>query len=514
MSRTIDLETALAELVELAPAPPDAAGVARRARQRRARRRGTTLVAALAVLVCGVAGTIAIRSTHHARRVILQQPPTESVRVTLLDGSQLEISGPKSLGLTKLDPVFNAQLDNPSADTLVAIGHSFTLQRSAPDEPGPVVGRYPTGDGHELVVHSTAQGVDAVVEYPGWTLVVPWNHDPTNWGAFATALSAKETPDGFLVIHPIGAGWQLGPTDAPDVQLGDEASGSGPAFSFFGPSTYPSGCPTEAQATTHTPEGWAVSQANGTWWCDPNATVRIHVGNPALVDTAVQGLRVTFTDAGHTREGITTLGGASFEITAPSSVFDQLVLQAAVYVDGLDKPNLLNETPNLLPVSARRASLPSSVTSPSYTTGDGHELFSYVPPTDCGCEMLAGTYGRWLFEIEVQGMSTEQRTLIASLLAAHITPDGFLALDPVAPMHFGPGPFSDIVLDGVDIVASQYNGCSPPNSVDAHTPEGFGVHIVGSVAGWCDPNAHVSVTTDKTLVDKIRVRRISSPTPF
>ena len=26
----------------------------------------------------------------------------------------------------------------------------------------------------------------------------------------------------------------------------------------------------------------------------------------------------------------------------------------------------------------------------SYATGDGHRLFSYVPPTDCGCQMLGG----------------------------------------------------------------------------------------------------------------------------
>ena len=41
---------------------------------------------------------------------------------------------------------------------------------------------------------------------------------------------------------------------------------------------------------------------------------------------------------------------------------------------------------------------------------------------------------------------------IASLLAAHETADGFLVLDPTAPMHFVSGPASDIVLNGVDIV--------------------------------------------------------------
>ena len=174
-------------------------------------------------------------------------------------------------------------------------------------------------------------------------------------------------------------------------------------------------------------------------------------------------------------------------------------------------PNLLNETPNLLPVSAERAGLPSAATEPSYATGDGHRLFSYTPPTDCGCQMLAGTYGPWLFEIEVQGMSTAQRTQIASLIRANETPDGFLVLDPVAPMHIESGPGSDIVMNELNIIP--VTECSAPLSVDAHTPDGFPVHFFGGEI-WCDPNAlvDVSIGYDPThaLIDEIQVRRLDS----
>lgn len=107
-------------------------------------------------------------------------------------------------------------------------------------------------------------------------------------------------------------------------------------------------------------------------------------------------------------------------------------------------------------------------------------------------------------------MSTAQRTRIASLFRAGETADGFLTLDPVAPMHVGPGG-PDIVLDRVD-VSPYRNGVCPTNSVEAHTPEGFPVHIVGNAESWCDPNAHVSVDIgyDPThaLIDRIRVRRL------
>ena len=212
---------------------------------------------------------------------------------------------------------------------------------------------------------------------------------------------------------------------------------------------------------------------------------------------------------------MTTLIGDTFEISAPAPALDQLTLESDVYVDGLDHPNLLNETPNLLPISATRSALPAAAGAPSYVTADGHRLYSYVPPTDCGCQELTGTYGDWLVDIEVQGMSRAQRTQIASLFAASENPAGFLVVRPVAPMHGASGsggPFADMVFDGFDIYTSQSNACSPPNRVDTHTPQGYGVHIADGSASWCDPVARVRVdilnATSCALVNELRVRRI------
>ncbi|MDQ1509448.1 MAG: hypothetical protein QOG50_1292 [Actinomycetota bacterium] len=511
----IDFDEALSALVERAPEPPDVVRVARRARQRQWRRRGAALTTALVALIGVVAGAIVIVSPGHRARVSTVTPAIENVRITMLDGSQLEISGPASLGLTTLSPAFNGSLGPVSDPQWGTLGHGFSVGHTAPRGlGGAVVGRHPTHDGHELVVHTTPNGVDAIVQYGDWWLDASWGSSPpAQWTAFASELNAKETADGFLVVEPTDASWKLGWADAPDAQLGGSAYGSGAAFAFFGPGLYPEGCPKPAGAAMRTAQGWPVSLDNGASWCDADARVRVSTWDPKLVDAAVQGLRVAYTDAAHAVANITTLDGSTVEVTAPSSVLDQLFVQKAVYVDGLDTPNLLNETPNLLPVSAERAVLPAAATAPSYATGDGHRLFSYVPPTDCGCQMLAGTYGDWLLEIEVQGMSVVQRTQIASLIRANETSAGFLVLDPIAPMHIGPGPGSDIVLDRVDLSLSPA-GCPAPISVEAHTPEGFAVHFFGDGDIWCDTDARVVVSAGydpaRKLMDAIRVRRVES----
>jgi hypothetical protein len=506
----IDLEAALAVLVERAPEPPEVAGVVRRAKQRRRRRRAAALATAVVVLAAGIGVATNLPSSKHTSHVSVLDPATETVRITMLDGSQLEISGPPALGLTTLAPAFNGSLGPASDPQRGTLGHGFSVGHVAPSGlGGAVVGRFPTHDGHELVVHTTANGVDAVVRYGDWWLDSSWGTSPpAQWTAFASELNAKQTVDGFLVIEPTDPSWKLGPADAPDVQLGGDADGNGAALAFFGPAIYPAGCPA-ADTTARTAQGWPVSYRNGTWWCDADAKVRVGVWDPALVDAAVQGLRVAYTPANQAVDRITTLDGKTFEITAPSPVLDRLTVQSAVYVEGLDRPNLLNETPNLLPVQASRGGLPGTASSMSYPTADGHRFFNYVPPTACECEMLAATYGEWLVEIEVTGMSGAPRTLIASLFAAHQNGDGFLVLDPVAPMRAGPGAGSDIVLDGVDLVVTRTGDCPPPLSTEAHTADGIPVHVIGDTAIWCDPSSLVTITAPETMIDQIHV----APTP-
>lgn len=310
----IDLEEELAQIVDLAPEPPDVAGVTRRARQRRSRRHRGATTAAFLVMI-GIGGAIALRPTDGGRRLVLEPAPTESVRVTLLDGSHLEISGPTSLGLEDLEPAFHGELDwSPRFDQPL-YSHSFTVVRTAPAEAGRVVGRYPTADGQELVAHETTNGVDAIVQYDHWALVVSSNNAPTDWATFAKGLSAHESADGFLVIDPADS-WNLGPTDAPDVQLGGSTYGSGAPFSFFGPKHYPSGCPTAAAATARTPQGWPVSRVNGTWWCDADAHVRVHVGDTDLADAAIRGLRVESQSSGPNTVAQCGAPGSPTDLTA------------------------------------------------------------------------------------------------------------------------------------------------------------------------------------------------------
>ena len=196
---------------------------------------GAAFATVLVVLAAAIGVAANLPSPKHASHVSVLDPATETMRVTMLDGSQLEISGPPSLGLTTLTPAFNGSLGPASDPQWGTLGHGFFVGHVAPRGlGGAVVGRYPTHDGHELIVHTTPNGVDAVVRYGDWWLDSSWgNSPPAQWTAFASELNAKETVDGFLVIEPTDPSWKLGWADAPDVQLGGDAYGSGAAFAFL-----------------------------------------------------------------------------------------------------------------------------------------------------------------------------------------------------------------------------------------------------------------------------------------
>jgi hypothetical protein len=261
----IDLEEALAPLVERAPVPPAVESVARRGRQHR-RRRTTALVAALVLVAVIAGGAISTVAGRDGPRVLTPPNDVEHMRVTLLDGSRLDISGPASLRLTELPLSFSAELDYigrapPGYDP----GHSFSVSRSAfsaATRTGVVLGRYPTADGHELVVYETFIGTEAVVRYGEWYLIVQWSDDRTEWGFWASGLRARENGNGFLVVDPAHADWRVGPTDAPDVQLGDD-------YMFFGhghPGCFDARMPPDTR-------------------CNADRTVLTRAVDPALADT-------------------------------------------------------------------------------------------------------------------------------------------------------------------------------------------------------------------------------------
>jgi hypothetical protein len=224
----IDLEEALAPLVERAPAPPAVETVARRGRRHR-RRRAVTLVAALVLVAVAAVGAIAAVAGRDEPRVADVPGAVDHVRVTLLDGSQLDISGPASLGLTELPLSFNAELVyTDDAPLGYNPSNSFTVVAGSSEIAGPVIALYMTGDNrHPLRVYEVEEGYVGVVHYDGWSLLAYWNARTfADWSAFANALTGRVGTDGNLVVTP-SSGWNLGPTDSPDVRIGD--------YAFFGP---------------------------------------------------------------------------------------------------------------------------------------------------------------------------------------------------------------------------------------------------------------------------------------
>ena len=188
----------------------------------------------------------------------------------------MKISGPKSLGLDEARARRSTRelVDTPSTDTPRADGgHSFIGRaRGSLRARRRMLGasRPETGTSSSSTRPRTA--CDAVVRYDHWALDRrPGTTTPADWACVRErAARAPRRPMAFSCSsRPLG--WQLGPTDAPDVQFG-ATYGSDAAFSFFGPSHYPSGCPNGGRnATAHRAGLAGVRATNGTWWCDANA---------------------------------------------------------------------------------------------------------------------------------------------------------------------------------------------------------------------------------------------------
>ena len=449
----IDLDEALAALVDVAPVPPDVVNVARRARQRRLRRRGL-LAGALAVAIAGVATGVSLTSSRHPARVSVITPAADTVRLTMLDGSQIVVSGPPALGLAELQPSFNGALGPDSNPQWGTLGHGFSVTRTAPTDLGTETARFPTADGHELVVHDTPYGVAAVVQYGDWWLVAQWDRTSAGWAPFAAALRAKETADGYLVITPANSGWKLGPADAPELQLGGTLYGSGAAYGFWGPEVYPTMCP-EANGEARTEQGWPVSLVNGAWWCDADSKVRVAVWENSLIAAALAGLRVEYADPQHGVDRVTALDGTRYDIQAPASELDHFIVQKGLTIDGLPSSDITVEAERN-DEARYGGDAPRRLADAPFASADGHQLV--VTQFPLGDVALSGEYGDWRVYITVTNLSDAERARVASLFAAHETTDGFLVLDPGAAVHMHSGPGSDIVLTHVDLVASDATG--------------------------------------------------------
>ena len=226
----IDLEEALAPLVERAPAPPPVDSVARRGRHHRrrhghARRRDRTGRS---------------RRRRHDRdgrgsRRATRRDRARRGRARAGHAARRFAARHQRPGVARPERPFDvvqrrARLHGRCAARIqpqpLALGDAYLPARhlqhrsSALPDRGRPRARGPPGFRGPVL---------AYVEYPAWILGVDWNEEQAYWAAFAHAVQASPNAAGFLVIEaPFG--WRLGPTDSPDVQLGD--------YAFSGPRTH------------------------------------------------------------------------------------------------------------------------------------------------------------------------------------------------------------------------------------------------------------------------------------
>ena len=128
-----------------------------RARGRRGRRRGRDRV---------------VKREHTARRRSARRSSTCASRCSTV--RTWRSAARRRSACRSSTPSFNGELDRSAAETRM-------VQRSATRSPSRVTlrrrisarssGATRPDDGHELVVHATSYGVDAVVRYGGWRLV-------------------------------------------------------------------------------------------------------------------------------------------------------------------------------------------------------------------------------------------------------------------------------------------------------------------------------------------------------
>ena len=133
--------------------------------------------------------------------------------------------------------------------------------------------------------------------------------------------------------------------------------------------------------------------------------------------------------------------------------------------------------------------------------------------TGLGQDELVGGWGDWTVAVVADGLTDLDRSRIASLLRFR-EHDGYLVLDPVAPMHaVGPGG-TEIVFDGLRIDLRGYpSGCPTASATALATGQGFPVRRVGDQTIWCDPTQRVEISVEPPLpadlmMNALRVTRV------
>jgi len=203
---------------------------------------------------------------------------------------------------------------------------------------------------------------------------------------------------------------------------------------------------------------------------------------------------------------VTSLYGMRIEVDAPGVALGVPRFDATVQSDA-------GPFPGPPVVGVERTPLAAHATTASrYTSADGHGL--YAIHSDAGGDELIGTWNGWSVNVTVDGLSDGERARLASLLRFDER-DGFLVLDPVAPLRLVPSIGTEIVFDGVRIDGSSYpSGCPSLTASNERTSSGFTVRRDGSLAIWCDSRARVRVEVlppapVDALIESLHVKRIS-----
>ena len=277
----MDLEHDLDAIVEYAPEPPPFDRIHARARQRRRHRR-TAISAVVVVVAATVAGSVLILARGHAPTV--STGPTssapQSMMITSLYGTTIEVvTKGYALAAPRLDATVQADpAPFPGPPSIIA------TKAALPPISGDAA-TYTTADGHPLrAVRIDTGGDELVGRWDGWTIGVTVDGIPNRERARLASLLRFRERDGFLVLDPV-APLRLEPSIGTEIALnGIDIDAS----------TYPNGCPTPAQSSQRTPEGFPVERIGTTAiWCDALQRMRIQVQPPAPVDAMIDTLHIT-----------------------------------------------------------------------------------------------------------------------------------------------------------------------------------------------------------------------------
>ncbi len=224
---------------------------------------------------------------------------------------------------------------------------------------------------------------------------------------------------------------------------------------------------------------------------------------------------------------ITFLTGGSAEVVFPSS----LDVSTMRFVPGgavtwIGSPELGRS----LEISRGTIAAQFKGQSPTTTYHDraGHPVPFYPATSDNRVNQLAFQIGDWVVTVwdypvgDSRGpaMTDAQRTLWATNLRGHVTKQGFLVLDPIAPLAVTVTDTPDAELwNGTNGIGIIFRACQGPDLQGEPNAQGYITRHVGTNSLWaCDPDVPlvfwVSGNTNfQDVAGSLQIRNLREPLP-